>query len=155
MTISPEEAAQAVERGLHKIGNPEVGVVSASGHAGEPLFVTRLDEPNRDYYLVPWRDHRGIILVAMVDASRGEILSAAVLPNPHLTLAMTPDEVRRAVEIRLGRSILGEPRLVWRPCQESPSPVQPLYQVPLQEGDAFVGVDGSVYRSLTPFGSGG
>src|SRR5262249_28431991 len=65
------------------------------------------------------------------------------------------DEARQAVAARLSQRVIGEPQLVWRPCRESASPFQPLYQVPIAGGEAFVSVDGSVYRSLTHFGKGG
>jgi hypothetical protein len=149
---------QAAERGLRNIDldqNADVAAAYASGHAGVPLFVTRLEAPDRDYYLVPWEDQRGIVLVVTVDASRGEMLSAAALPNPLAQLVVSPDEARRAVESRFGNHTIGEPKLVWRPCHESASPFQPLYQIAVEGGEAFVGVDGSVYRRLTPFGKGG
>jgi len=158
MSISPTVAAQAAERGLQKIdfnNNPDVAAAYASGHAGVPLLVARLDEPDRDYYLVPWQEQRGLVLVVLIDAASGEMSSAAVLPTPLSRIAMSPDEARRVVETRLKQRIIGEPKLVWRPSHESASPLQPLYHLAVQGGDAFVGVDGSVYRSLTPFGKGG
>jgi hypothetical protein len=158
MSISPTIAAQAAERGLQKIdfnNNPDVAAAYAGGHAGVPLLVARLDEPDRDYYLVPWQDQRGVVLVVQVDASSGEMSSAALLPTPLTRIAMSPDEARRVVETRLKQRIIGEPNLVWRPSHESASPLQPLYHIAVEGGDAFVGVDGSVYRRLTPFGKGG
>ncbi|HSB09222.1 MAG TPA: hypothetical protein VLM38_06895 [Blastocatellia bacterium] len=158
MSISPAIAAQAAERGLQKIdlnNNPEVAAAYAGGHAGVPLLVTRVDEPDRDYYLVPWLDQRGVVLVAQVDGSSGEMSSAAVLPTPMPSIVMSPDEARRIVASRLALRITGEPKLVWRPSHESASPLQPLYHIPVEGGEAFVGVDGSVYRRLTPFGKGG
>ena len=158
MWISPTVAAQAAERGLQKIdfdNNPEVAAAYAGGHAGVPLLVSRLDEPDRDYYLVPWQDQRGVVLVVQVDASSGAMSSAALLPTPLSRIVMSADEARRIVETRLKQRIIGEPKLVWRPSHESASPLQPVYHLAVQGGDAFVSVDGSVYRSLTPFGKGG
>lgn len=158
MFITPMVAIRAAERGLQKIDfdkNPDVAAAYLGGHPGVPLLVTRLDEPDRDYYLVPWQDQSGIVLLVQVDASSGDMLSAAVLPAPMRRIAMTPDEARRVVETRLKQHILGEPKLVWRPSRESVSQLQPLYQVAVDGGDVFVDVDGSVYRSLTPFGKGG
>jgi hypothetical protein len=136
--------------------NPDVAAAYSGGHAGIPLLVTRLDQPDRRYYLVPWQDQRGVVLVAQVDASSGEMASAAALPVPLSGVVMSPDEARRIVETQLKQRITGEPHLVWRPSHESPSPLQPLYHFTVEGGgDAFVGVDGSFYRRLTPFGRGG
>jgi len=158
MSISPTIAVQAAERGLQKIdfnNNPDVAAAYTGGHAGVPLLVSRLDEPGRDYYLVPWQDQRGVVLVVQVDASSSEMSSAAVLPRPMPRIVMSPDEARRTVESRLTLRVISEPKLVWRPSHESASPLQPLYHIAVENGDAFVGVDGSVYRSLTSFGKGG
>jgi hypothetical protein len=158
MLISPTAAARAAERGLQKIDfdrNPEVATACRGGHAGVPLLVTRLDQPDHNYYLVPWQDQRGVAIVIQVDASNGDMLSAAVLPAPAPRIVMTPDEARGVVETRLNQRVTGEPKLVWRPSHESASQLQPLYQIAVEGGNAFVGVDGSVYRSLTPFSKGG
>jgi hypothetical protein len=154
MPISSVAAAQAAERGLERIdlnGNPDVAAAHRGGHAGVPLFVARLDQPDRHYYLVPWVAERGITLLVQVDASSGEMSSFAVLPVPVRQLVMSPDEAKRAAEARLGRRATGDPKLVWRPSRESASPLQPLYQVPMENGQAFVGV----HHGLTSFGRGG
>ena len=158
MAISPAEAAQAAERGLRKIDtdkNADVAAASAGGSAGVPLLVVRLDEPGRDYYLVPWQDQHSILLVIQVDGSTGEMLSVAAQPNRLPELVMSPREACEAVEVQLQERVIGQPKIVWRPCRESASPLQPFYQIVTEGGDAFVTADGSVYRTLTPFGKGG
>ncbi len=120
-----------------------------------PLLVRRLDIPETYYYLVPWEDKTGILLVVQVDAGSGAMSSAAVMPTPLPRLVMTPEEARQVLSAWLGQPIIAEPQLVWRPSRESASPLQPLYHFQVDNGDAFVGVDGSVYRSLTSFERGG
>lgn len=105
--------------------------------------------------MVPWHDARGIVFVVQIDGETGAMSSAAVLATPLPRLAPGPDEAGRVVEDRLGDTVVGEPELVWRPCRESTSPWQPFYRVPLAAGEAFVGVDGSVFRHLTSLGRGG
>jgi len=155
MTISAADAVRASQRGLQKIDDREVAAAYAGAHSGVPLLITRLDQPDRDYYLVPWQDQRGVVLVVQVDASSGEMASAAALAKPIRRLVMSADEARHLVETQLNKRVIGEPRLVWQPSRESASPLQPLYHLSVDGGDAFVAVDGSVYRSLTPFGKGG
>ena len=158
MAITPAEAVQAAGRGLREIDpdkNADVAAASTGGHAGGPLLVTRLDEPGRDYYLVPWQDQRGILVIIQVDASTGEMSSAAALHTPLPRLVMSPSDACRALETQLNKRVIGQPKLVWQPCRESASPLQPFYHIMTEGGDAFVTVGGSVYRSLTPFGKGG
>ena len=156
--ISPTQAVQAAERGLRAIDpvhNPDVAAAHAAGHAGIPLLVTRLDATDGNYYLVPWEDSRGILLVVQVDALGGEMSSAAAFPQPLARLVISPNEARRIVETQLSKPVIGEPKLVWQPSRESASPLQPLYHVVVEGGEAFVGAAGTVYRSLSPFGHGG
>ena len=156
--ITRAAAVEAAKRGLETFRlqrSPGVASALTTAKAGAPIFVTRLDDPNRDYYLVPWLEDRGIVLIVQVDASTGAMSSATPLPKPLPRLVSSPNEARRVVLEALNRRSTGEPRLVWRPCRESSSPLQPFYQVSTEKGDVFVGVDASVYASLTPFGKGG
>lgn len=157
MLISPTAAAAEAKRGLEvfRFDDPAAAAARLSGHAGTPLLVERLDMPQRDYYLVPWQDYRGIVIIVQVDAWNGKMSSLAVLPVPSKRLMMTPQEARRSVETKLAEAVLGEPRLVWQPSRESASPLQPLYHVRTASGDVFVSSEDSIYRSLTPFGRGG
>jgi hypothetical protein len=66
-----------------------------------------------------------------------------------------PDDAARAAADALGRRVVGQPQLVWRPCRESAGPLQPLYRVVTEGGEAFVSAAGIVHRTLTPFGRGG
>ena len=156
--ITPAAAVEAARRGLEALGlhrSPGIASALTAASAGAPILVARLDLPDRAYYLVPWAGDRGIELVVQVDASSGVMASAAPFPKPLPQLVLAPEEARRLVLERTGYRVLGEPRLVWLPCRESSSPLQPLYQIPTDEGDVFVGVDASVYPRLTPFGMGG
>ena len=156
--IDPTAAAEEATRGvqaIHLEDDPAASAARAAGHVGQPLLVRRLDAPDRDYYLVPWQDRQGIAFVVQIDAQSGAMSSLARLPTPLPRIVVTPEEARRAVADQLHRRVVGEPRLVWRPCRESASPLQPLYHVAVEEGNAFVGVDGAAYPRLTPFGKGG
>ncbi|HTD33948.1 MAG TPA: hypothetical protein VK665_09830 [Candidatus Elarobacter sp.] len=43
------------------------------------------------------------------------------------------------------------PTLVWQPCLESPSPYQPFRQINVPGGVLYQAVNGTIFRSLTPF----
>jgi hypothetical protein len=150
------DAMMAVDEAKRSLGRPPLrDTPGVAGKLGAPLLVRRLDIPEAYYYLVPVEDKRGILVVVQVDARSGAMSSAAVMPTPLPRLVMTPEEARDILSDRLGQRLIGEPQLVWQPCRESASPLQPLYYVQTESGDAFVGFDGSVYRILTPFGKGG
>lgn len=156
--IRPEAAIEEAKRGLDRLeieANPGVAAARTAGHAGVPVLVWRLDAPGQCYYLIPWQDERGILLIVQVDAQSGVMTSVAApsAPLPRLTLA--PKDAQHVASDRLGVDITGKPRLVWQPCREAPSPFLPLYEVPVNGGHIFVGMDGSVHRSLTLFGKGG
>lgn len=156
--IDGEAAAEEARRGLLRTqltDDPAMASALDEGQPGPPLLVTRLDIAGRDYYLVPWLDGRGIVAVAQIDAQSGVLASAAAFSTPLTRLVMTANDARRAVSDRLGQAVFGEPELVWQPCREAASPLQPLYRVSTASGDAFVGVDGSVHLRLTTFGKGG
>lgn len=140
------DAAAAVEEAKRAMG-------ATAGKPGMPLLVERIDQSGGDYYLVPWEAAAGVIGVVQVDASSGKTAASATFPvREHLL--MTPEEAAKSAE-RLGATVAGEPRLVWRPCREAASALLPLYAVPTREEEVFVDVAGRVFRSLTPFGLGG
>jgi hypothetical protein len=158
LLIDPATAIVEAKKGLDRLhieDNPDLASARAAGHAGEPVLVLRLDAPGQGYYLIPWQDERGIMLIVQVNAQNGMMTSASALSSPMQSLTIPPEDARRVVSDQLGVSVTGEPRLVWEACRESASPYQPLYQVPVADGDVFVSMDGSVHLNLTHFMKGG
>ena len=151
--ITPADAVAAAARGLE--GTEAGRRAAAGGRAGAPQLVRRLDAPGRDYYLVSWHDARGVVALIHVDGTGGEMVSRVVLPLAVTRLIPTPDDARRAVTSQLRQEPTGAPELVWCPCQETGSPMQPLYRVPVAAGSVFVAVSGSVHHELTPLGQDG
>lgn len=140
---------------LHIEDNPSLASARAAGHAGEPLLIMRLNAPGQGYYLIPWLDERGIVLIVQVDAQSGLTAAVSGLSSPLQRLTMPPEDAKRLASDLLGVRVTGEPWLVWEPCREASSPFQPLYQVPVEDGNVFVSMDGSLHRNLTPFMKGG
>ena len=156
--ISPDAAVVAAQRGLEQVDmrdSPAMAAVRSSGDPGSPILVERLDKPGQPYYLVPWHDPRGIVLIVQVDATSGSMSSTALVKTPLRRLTISDGEAQRIVSERLGVPVLGQPKLVWAPCRESASPFQPFYQVPIVGGQAFVDMLGTLHVNLTPFGKGG
>lgn len=153
--VAKEEAKRGLDR-IHTEDNPGVADARSVGRAGVPVLVFRLDEPDQGYYLIPWLDqHGGILLIVQVDAQSGVMSSMAEFPAPLSSMMISPEDAKKIVSGRLGVQVIGQPRLVWQACRESASPFQPLYQVPVENGHVFVGMDGTFHRSLTPFMQGG
>lgn len=149
---------EAAERGLRSIelaGRPEIGPAAQSGRPGTPALVTRLDAPDRDYYLVPWETAAGTVLLVQVNAIGGQLAAATLLPSPRPHLPVSPDDAIQAAQILQGSPAAGPPRLVWQPCRESTSPSRPFYLVPTARGNVFVDMDGAARIALTPLGKGG
>ncbi len=155
--IDPGAAAVAAERHLRRMGGNDRSVAAAYAHgrAGAPLAIDRLDRPTRPYYLVPWRDARGISLVVNLDAVTAALASVTVLPEP-IDRLVVPLETARDIAARaLAAPIVSGPRLVWQPCREGSSPLQPFYEARTASEVVYVGADGTTYPALTPFGRGG
>jgi len=147
-------AARSALRDLHGPGHDAARAALANGNVDPAFLVARLDRPERSFYLVPWRDERGVVLVAQVDAASGALNSVAVLPEPVGDVLISKERARALVTAGGGR-VAGDPQLVWQPCRESMSPLQPLYRVPIERGAAYVAMDGTVHDQLTPLGKGG
>lgn len=145
-------------RGLKKTElekDPRVTFALMNGNAGDPIFVRRLDAPDRDYYIVPWVSAAGINLIVQVNAITGIMSAAAPLNRPLQQLVISGLEAMRIASRESDQPVMAEPVLVWRPCRESSDPLQPFYQIKLKDGECFIGSDGAFYTTLTPFGQGG
>jgi|WetSurMetagenome_2_1015567.scaffolds.fasta_scaffold825304_2 hypothetical protein len=156
--IDPAAAIAEAKRGLNYMqldDNPGMAATRAAGHAGVPVLVTRLDAPERAYYLVPWQDDRGITLVIQIDAQTGVMSSAAALATPQQHIVISPEQAQRIASDTLGVQAVDTPQLVWQACRETGSPFQPLYLIPVADGYIFVTMAGIVCRRLTPFMKGG
>jgi len=154
--IGAAEAAHAARAAVERLRGPgHEAVISAAAMAvaGAPLLVRRLDVPGRAYYLVPWERSGGVVLVVQVDAESGEMTTAAALPTPLPSLLMSPADAQARVAERF--TVSGPPHLVWKPCRETMSPLQPLCAVPTDRGEVYVTIDGTVHTTLTEPGRGG
>jgi hypothetical protein len=156
--IDPASAVEHAKRGLDRTdpkGDLALAEARRAGQPGAPVLVVRLDMPGQGYYLVPWQDERGILLIVQVDARTGALSSLAALSSPLERLVLRGEEARRIVQERTNARVVGEPRLVWQPCREAANPLQPFSQVFIEGGSVFVSGCGKVHNTLTPFGKGG
>ena len=156
--IDATAAVDAARRGILDYGldrEPAVALTIQSGHPRAPLLVERLDEPGNAYYLIPWLITEGVVFVVEVDAASGVMLGATTFPKPTPSPFLTPDEALDCAAREFPQHTFGKPRLVWRPCRESTSPVRPFYQISFDKGVLYIDMDSSIFQELTSLGRGG
>ncbi|MFY9819959.1 MAG: hypothetical protein WAM82_01155 [Thermoanaerobaculia bacterium] len=129
-------------------------------------LVRGLDENIADYYLVSAVDNRGVIGLAEIDAKRPWLRSFGILGIPQEKVTPDRQEILQALlQAQLPvasdseswwTSQLQSAQLVWRPSNESSSPLAPFLAVPLgsslePQRHAFVRFtkDKPVFRELT------
>ena len=111
---------------------------------GEPVFVHSLDEKYgwHDYYLIPFERDGYITVVAQVSI-KGDVAdySGAFTPAPKTQNVVRPTlEEARAVLAENGYDSTLPARLVWKPCEQTPSSAVPVWEFTKDDGDTvYVG----------------
>ena len=142
-----------LEYGLDR--DPAVEFSIQNGCPSTPLFVERLDEPENAYYLIPWMMSGDVIFVVEVDAVSGIMLGTITFQEPTPSPFLMPEKALDCVAQKFPQYTFGKPRLVWKPCRESTSPIRPFYEIPFEKGVLYVDMDGLIFTELTPLGYGG
>jgi hypothetical protein len=163
--------------GCHPIGTDAIDVDAASRKADvtdktgvvpavlppDVLFVEPLDEQTSPYYLVPLERGDRIAALACVDAQSGDLLEVGGCAEQDPLLSAS-----QIIQLLEGKTIdLGDgsaplvftpghftiaARLVWRPTEESRSPLYPFYVVDCEKRRIYVGLNGSILPELPPLG---
>lgn len=150
---------------LHE--DKRVAKVLRQGKALEPQLVTRLDQRNSYYYLVPWGTERGIKAFLRVDARFGTFNGVRLLDKTIRNEFLSRDAAIKLVSGRklklpkeigsirvFPEAVCVAPTLVWQPCWESWSPNLPFYQFTIGGVRFYVRVDGEIFSHLTTTGPG-
>jgi hypothetical protein len=159
--IVPDGAAevvlQAVARhGLSSIVQDDAPSAVTSPEAlfgletGEPQVVSRLDVPGSQYYLVPLLKDGAQVALGRVDAQHGSFLGLSTSRGDEPALQTAQD----LGGLLLPASAIAS-NLVWKPCKESRSPLEPFHQIIGPDGVTFRSLLGAEYAALTPLGAGG
>jgi hypothetical protein len=120
------------------------------------LLVERLDEAYIAYYLVPWHPTLGKEdLIIRLDAMTGKFLGFVVFPKSNQPYYLQADEALRIAHAVKPSAKPGSQRCVWRPCLQSTTPFQPLYEITLDGEVVYVDMRGTAHRELIPLGRGG
>lgn len=147
--IAVEIAKAAVtEFGLSK--SPKIANALKYGHPEKPLLVERLDKPGFAYYLISWRITEGVIFIVELDASNGNVLEVRNFPTPTPSPFLSPDEALDYVKNIINGSSFETPYLVWQPCKESTSPMNPFYKIIYDDGAIYVGMHKNLFHNPTP-----
>jgi hypothetical protein len=154
--ITGNTAIEASRRGLRISKDPAIADALLEG--AEPTTATlveRLDKPGVAYYLVLWDIGVRHAIIVQVDALTGVTLEFILLTkDTSLPFLEDKEAAEYITDIFPGRAI-SKLRLVWEPCQESTSPMYPLFEVQVNGIIVYVRMDGFVHHRLTPLGFGG
>jgi len=145
--IDAGNAYEAACRGLS-----QYGIVHRDGHEPRALLVQRIDRQDEYYYLVPLSAPDESTIIVRVDALDGAYLGALLrcdgfdYVSPREFFEQLVMEERLIEFLDLPTNLRAEtftvhPCLVWKPCVQSRSPYQPLYQ--LNRGGTLNYFDGS------------
>ena len=120
-----------------------------------PIFVESIDNRSPkfpSYYLVPFVRNGRIFVIVEVNAEAGEFAAAfdgvenGLDKYPMVSSDEALEIVRKAIE-NIGP--LENPKLVWKPCEQSWEPVYPFWAVKADGKTVYVGQDGQLYEELT------
>lgn len=135
----------------------------------DPLLVLGPVRSNRDYFIVDFRNQKKSTARIIYRAADGKLAEIAGLTSgqsqlsPLLRPFELPDVIReRSISYPGGATVpfdmnnLSLDRdLVWAPCDQSRSPMQPFYVVHMGKTEVYVRVDGAAFGELTEFVAGG
>jgi len=156
--LTPNKAIDVAVHGIRKHNldrDPMIASIIDKGDAAAPLLVERLDIPGHSYYLIPFLFEGYVGLIVQLDARDGTIQSATPVAKSKSSLFLGVEQAIDIFSQRHPGLKLQKLKLVWQPCRESSSPLQPLYQITIEGGAYYMGMNGSIYDNLTPFGRGG
>lgn len=165
--IDEKSAATFASRGLqqHNLAKQSGWERALAGiQPARSMLVTRLDRPNRFYYIVAMgRSREALSALALVDGRFGNFQQAAALERDDLyrnligrndiekILLKKPiwlDKQQGRLKLYPGLFCI-YPTLVWKPCKESLSPYYPFYMVTIGAHHIYIRIDGAVFTSLT------
>ena len=143
----------------HDNGSINAAVASARAALGidvrEPVrtwSVARMHAGTRDFLLVVFGAVERASAIAAVDPISGEVLESAHLPGREPHALITADEAI----LRAGFRPDTTSRLVWDPSPASRSRFYPLWQLQIEEREAWVdSVRGNVWHTLDKARGGG
>jgi hypothetical protein len=132
---------------------------------GEPVLVKHIGRANDHYYIVPLQtQNKAVYALACIDAMSGayrESGFARDLEGPLHFQELSHDEILHCLgeEIELTEDeqnlkiykeeVSTYPLLVWKQCEESPSPYLPFYLVFIGEHHIYLRMDGKIFFNLT------
>jgi hypothetical protein len=156
--ISPAQAQAKATAGLY--ATPWIDKASPAAErdeltAAQPLLVQRVDRQDSDYYLVPFNINDLTVIVVIVDAKSGRFKECAKMGRPDVYPKVNATQARQLLVTYLsatsqnGSTPSPSLQLVWRPCQQTQSPYEPLWRVQSHSSQWFVDQNGVVHPQIT------
>lgn len=130
---------------------------------GEPVFVHSLDENRHDYYLFPF-ERDGHVTVIVQVSIKGDVADPGVsyAPSEETQSVVRPtQEEARTILAEGGYDSTMTARLVWKPCDQTSTPLLPVWEFAANDGDTiYVGYapwkdQVKIYEELTMKARGG
>lgn len=122
--------------------------------AVEPLLVKRIDREKNYYYIVPFNIRNKTKLLVIIDAISGKFKEVSCLKEP-----VSFPKISKAKAINIMMKFLKERKikierlspnltLVWKPCEQTQSPYEPLWKVQIRSEVWFIDQKGKIYDKI-------
>jgi len=122
--------------------------------AAEPLLVHRIDREKNYYYIVPFNVRNKTKLLVIIDAISGKFKEVSYLKElvsfPKISKAKAINIMMKFLKERKIKIEILSPKLtlVWKPCEQTQSPYEPLWKVQIRSEVWFIDQKGKIYDKI-------
>lgn len=157
LLLSPEEARIYAKKGFMKQAwtyPKKMRESMAISSAGEPLLVKRIDREGAFYYIVPFNRGDKTNVVVIVDAKTGRFKETSCFKESSTYLKIGRNDAKRILmhfledEEAENEIIKQTPILIWKPCEQTQSPYEPLWRIQAKSKSWFIDQKGDVYDKI-------
>jgi RNase H-fold protein (predicted Holliday junction resolvase) len=121
--------------------------------AATPLLVQWIDRTENYYYIVPFNRNKVTTLLIMIDAITGRFKRSSYLRTP---FAFPRIDKKTATNIlkkyflktKQNAEKISDPQAVWKPCEQTQSPYEPLWKIIVENNDWYIDQKGKVYERI-------
>jgi hypothetical protein len=123
--------------------------------AAQPLLVQWMDRKDTFYYLVPFNLKDQTIIVVIIDAITGRFKECSELRQPGIYPKVNASRAEKIILTHLQAqkpnvsSPTAPPHLVWKPCEQTQSPYEPLWCIQIDSTHWFIDQNGKIHPRIT------
>jgi hypothetical protein len=121
---------------------------------GDPLLVRRIDRTSAYYYLVPFNSDDFTAMVVIIDAKNGRFKECSRMAKPEVYPKVNAKQAIQILSAHLNMiahdcSLTNAKlRLVWRPCEQTQSPYEPLWRIQIHSNQWFIDQKGILHNEI-------